>query len=210
MSQTATSEGLDFDPDALREKYRAEREKRLRTDGNDQYLEVTGSFAHYLADPYVDPVEREPRTDEVEVAVIGGGHGGLLLGARLRQAGVESIRIIEKGGDFGGTWYWNRYPGAACDTEAYIYMPLLEETGYIPSEKYAKAPEILAHCRRIANHFDLYRDVLFQTQITELRWDEAAEKWLITTDRGRSLPGEVRVHGERSAEPPEAPGRAGD
>ena len=111
--------GLGFDPDKLREKYRAERDKRLRGDGNEQYVEMKGRFAHYLEDPYVAPgFTRAPLTDEVEVAVIGGGFGGLLAGARLRQAGLSSVRIIEKGGDFGGTWYWNRYPGAACDIES--------------------------------------------------------------------------------------------
>ncbi|MBK6320429.1 MAG: NAD(P)/FAD-dependent oxidoreductase [Dehalococcoidia bacterium] len=184
MAQDTAPAELGFDPDALREKYRQERDKRLRADGNAQYLEITGEYAHYIEDPYVQPEVREPVTTEVEVAVVGGGHGGLQIGARLRMAGVQSIRLIEKGGDFGGTWYWNRYPGAACDTEAYIYMPLLEETGYVPTEKYAKAPEIRAHCQRIAQHFDLYRDVLFQTQITEVRWQEDAQKWLVTTDRG--------------------------
>ena len=138
---------LDFDPDALRRKYREERDKRLRVDGNDQYVEVTGEFAHYVEDPYVEPISREPLTDEVDVVVVGGGFGGLLVGARLREAGVEDIRIIEKGGDFGGTWYWNRYPGAMCDVESYIYLPLLEEIGYIPKEKYSHAPEILDHSR---------------------------------------------------------------
>src|SRR6185295_8526926 len=157
---------LAFDPEALRAKYRAERDKRLRDDGNQQYVEVKGDFARFVQDPYVAPgFHREPLTDDVDVVVIGGGFGGLLAGARLREAGVEDIRMIEKGGDFGGTWYWNRYPGAMCDTEAYIYLPLLEETGYIPTEKYAKAPEILAHSRRIGEHYDLYRNVLFQTQI---------------------------------------------
>jgi len=184
MAQDTAPAELGFDPDALREKYRQERDKRLRADGNAQYLEIAGEYAHYIEDPYVQPDVREPVTTEVEVAVVGGGHGGLQIGARLRMAGVQSIRLIEKGGDFGGTWYWNRYPGAACDTEAYIYMPLLEETGYVPTEKYAKAPEIRAHCQRIAQHFDLYRDVLFQTQITEVRWQEDAQKWLVTTDRG--------------------------
>ncbi|MBK7125254.1 MAG: NAD(P)/FAD-dependent oxidoreductase [Dehalococcoidia bacterium] len=184
MAQDTAPAELGFDPDALREKYRQERDKRLRADGNAQYLEITGEYAHYIEDPYVQPEVREPVTSEVEVAVVGGGHGGLQIGARLRMAGVQSIRLIEKGGDFGGTWYWNRYPGAACDTEAYIYMPLLEETGYVPTEKYAKAPEIRAHCQRIAQHFDLYRDVLFQTQITEVRWQEDAQKWLVATDRG--------------------------
>jgi cyclohexanone monooxygenase len=181
MTTTTTTE---LDPEALREKYRLERDKRVRAEGNNQYTEISGSFAHYRDDPYVQPIDRAPLTDEVEVAIIGGGHGGLLIGAKLRKAGVQGIRMIEKGGDFGGTWYWNRYPGAACDTEAYIYMPLLEETGYVPTEKYAKAPEILAHCQRIARHFDLYRDALFQTQISELRWDEQASKWIVSTDRG--------------------------
>jgi cyclohexanone monooxygenase len=183
-SSTTTPTDLEFDPDALRAKYRAERDKRLRADGNAQYREVTGEFAHYLEDPYVEPIVREPVTTDCEVLVIGGGHGGLLIGARLRKAGVESIRFVEKGGDFGGTWYWNRYPGAACDTEAYIYMPLLEESGYVPSEKYAKSPEIRAHCQRIGDQFELYRDALFQTQITDLRWDEGSRKWIVATDRG--------------------------
>ncbi len=110
---------LAFDPDALRAKYRAEREKRLRADGNEQYREVKGEFAHFVEDPYVEPgFRREPLYQEVEVAVIGGGFGGLLAGARLREAGIEDIRIIEKGGDFGGTWYWNSYPVAMCDVES--------------------------------------------------------------------------------------------
>ena len=143
----STSDTLDFDPDALREKYLAERDKRLRSDANEQYVEVEGDFSHYIDDPYVEPgFTRAPLTDEVDVLVIGGGFGGLLAAARLREAGVERIRIIEKGGDFGGTWYWNRYPGAQCDIESYIYLPLLEETGYIPKEKYSFAQEIREHC----------------------------------------------------------------
>ena len=145
-----TSTKLPFDPEALREKYRQERDKRLRDDGNRQYIEVTGEFAHFVDDPYVEPgFEREPLTDDVDGAVIGGGFGGLLAGARLREAGIESIRMIEKAGDFGGTWYWNRYPGAACDVESYVYLPLLEEIGYIPVEKYSRSPEILAHSKAI-------------------------------------------------------------
>src|ERR1700678_2231008 len=151
------SETLDFDPDALRAKYLAERDRRLRPDANDQYVEVAGDFSHYIDDPYVEPgFTRAPLTDEVDVVVVGGGFGGLLAGARLREAGVKDIRIIEKGGDFGGTWYWNRYPGAACDVESYVYLPLLEEVGYLPVEKYSRAPEILAHSRAIAQHFGLY------------------------------------------------------
>src|SRR5487761_2782828 len=151
MDADVKQEELGFDPEALHARYLAERDKRLRADGNEQYREIKGEFAHYLDDPYVEPgFSRAPLTDEV--VVIGGGFGGLLAGARLREAGVDDIRLIEKGGDFGGTWYWNRYPGAQCDIEAYIYLPLLEETGYIPQEKSSFAPEILAHARRIGRH----------------------------------------------------------
>jgi cyclohexanone monooxygenase len=176
---------LGFDPDALRQKYRAERDKRLRLDGNEQYVEVTGDFAHYVDDPYVEPGHtREPLTDAVEVVVIGGGFGGLLAGARLREAGIDDIRIIEKGGDFGGTWYWNRYPGAMCDVESYIYLPLLEELAYVPTEKYARAPEILAHSQAIGRAYDLYRGALFQTEVTDMRWDDASACWIVSTNRG--------------------------
>ena len=182
---TPRQPGRDFDPEQLRAKYRAERERRLRPDGDTQYREIAGDLAHYGDDPYVDPgFSRAPVNDAVEVVVVGGGFGGLLAAARLREAGVTRIRIIEKGGDFGGTWYWNRYPGAACDIESYIYMPLLEELGAMPTEKYAKAPEILAHTQAIGRHFDLYRDALFQTTVSGLAWDDRTARWTVTTDRG--------------------------
>ncbi len=178
---------LAFDPDALRDKYREERDKRLRPDANDQYVEVKGAFAHYVDDPYVEPIERDPITDEVEVVVVGGGFGGLLAGARLKEAGITDVRLVEKGGDFGGTWYWNRYPGAQCDVESYIYLPLLEEIGYVPKEKYSRAPEILEHSRAIARHFGLYDGALFQTEVTGMRWDEEAGRWRVATSRGDEL-----------------------
>ena len=185
---TETSKDDEFDPAALRERYRAERERRLRPDGNDQYIEVVGDFASYLDDPYANQaIEREPLTDEVEVLVIGGGFGGLQAGARLREAGVEDVRIIEKGGDFGGTWYWNRYPGAQCDIESYIYLPLLEEVGYIPKEKYSYAREILDYSQKIGRHYDLYKGAIFQTEVTGMEWDEASTRWLVTTNRGDAL-----------------------
>jgi cyclohexanone monooxygenase len=174
-----------FDATVLRDRYREERDKRLRNDGNEQYLEVKGDFAHFLDDPYATPgFEREALNDEVEVLVIGGGFGGLLAGARLRQAGVEDIRIIDPASDFGGTWYWNRYPGIACDIESYTYLPLLEEIGYVPKEKYSFGPEILEHSQAIARKFDLYRDVCFQTRVEELRWDEEESRWIVSTNRG--------------------------
>ena len=183
MTSPAQEEHV-FDADALRDKYRRERDKRLREEGNEQYIEVTEGFAHFLDDPYADPgFEREPLTDQVEVLVVGGGFGGLLAGARLRQAGVEDIRIIDPASDFGGTWYWNRYPGIACDIESYTYLPLLEELGYIPQEKYAFGTEILAHSQAIARKFDLYRDACFQTRVETLRWDEEDSCWIVSTNR---------------------------
>ena len=186
MSDSAAE--LVFDPDALRERYRVERDKRLREDANEQYVEMTGTFAHYLEDPYVDEkTERKPVTDEVDVVLIGGGFGGLQAGARLRDAGIKDIKIIEKGGAFGGTWYWNRYPGAQCDIEAYCYLPLLEELNYVPKEKYAFAREILDHSDAIGQHFDLHDCALFQTEVTELRWDESIERWIVSTNRGDAI-----------------------
>ncbi len=182
------TDDIRVDTEALRRKYEAERVKRVRGDGSAQYVAITGRYAHYLDDPYVEPgFTRAPITREMDVLVVGGGFGGLLAAARLRAAGYDDLCIIEKGGDFGGTWYWNRYPGAACDTESYIYLPLLEETGYMPVAKYARAPEILEHSRRIGRHFDLYPSALFQTVITGMAWDEAAARWRVTTNRGDAL-----------------------
>ncbi|MDG1944594.1 MAG: NAD(P)/FAD-dependent oxidoreductase [Halioglobus sp.] len=180
--------GIEFDPDALRDKYRRERDKRLRVEGNEQYIAIQEGFAHFLDDPYADPgFEREPLTDQVEVLVIGGGFGGLLAGARLRQAGVDDIRIIDPASDFGGTWYWNRYPGLACDIESYTYLPMLEELGYIPREKYAFGTEILAHSKAIAKKFDLYRNACFQTRAKTLRWDETESCWIVSTNRNDQM-----------------------
>ncbi len=187
MTTTQATNNLGFDPAALREKYRQERDKRVRIDGNAQYKEVAGDLTRFAEDPYTEPDSRQAVTDDVDVLVIGGGFGGLLAGARLRQAGVKNMRIIEKGGDFGGTWYWNRYPGAQCDIEAYIYLPLLEEVGYVPTERYARAPEIMEYSRKIGRKFELYDGALFQTEVTEMRWDEPTLRWIISTDRGDQI-----------------------
>jgi cyclohexanone monooxygenase len=209
-AQTDTVADLGFDPAALKAKYLAERNKRLREDGNDQYVEIKDGYAHYLEDPYVEPgFGRAPLTDEVEVVVVGGGFGGLLAGARLREAGIQDIRIIEQGGDFGGTWYWNRYPGAACDIESYIYLPLLEEIGYVPVEKYSRAPEILQHSRAIGKKFDLYRTACFQTKVTELRWDEASSRWTVHTNRGDAMKARFVVMANGPLHRPKLPGIPG-
>ena len=173
-----------IDKEALREKYARERDKRLRADGNDQYVQIAGHFDHYLNDPYMPVQSREPVSDHVMFTFIGGGFSGLTTGARLVEAGVENVRIVEKAGDFGGTWYWNRYPGAQCDTASFVYLPLLEETGHMPSEKYVHAPEILEHCRRIGRQYGLYENALFHTQVTDLAWDQGAQVWTVRTNRG--------------------------
>ena len=199
-----------FDPDALRAKYREERDKRLRADANEQYVEVAGEFAHFVNDPWVEPgFERAPLSDEVDVALIGGGFGGLLAGARMRQRGVRDLRIVEKGGDVGGTWYWNRYPGVACDIESYVYLPLLEEIGYVPKEKYSRGAEIFAHCRAIAEKFALYRKACLRTEVTGVRWDERAARWLVSTDRGDAIRARFVCLANGYLQKPKLPGISG-
>src|SRR6266436_728028 len=174
--------------DSIKQKFAEERDLRLnyRPDGTAQYTsEFTGDLAKYEVDPYAGEVTpREAINDTVEVLFIGGGFSALLTSARLRQRGVQSIRIVERGADVGGTWYWNRYPGAACDVVASDYLPLLDETGYVPTRHYAKAPEIFAYCQSIASRYNLYELAVFQTTVTATVWDEAEQMWLLTTDRG--------------------------
>ncbi len=199
-----------MDVEALRTKYREERDKRLRPDANAQYVELKGKFKHYIEDPYADPnFCRDPIEEKVEVLIVGGGFGGLILGARLREAGVKDLRIIEKGGGFGGTWYWNRYPGAQCDIESYIYFPLLEETGYMPSQKYSYGPEIREHAERIGHKFDLYRAACFQTAISDMRWDEGERHWIVRTDRGDTFHAQYVVMSSGPLSHPKLPGIPG-
>ncbi|MFB0968891.1 MAG: NAD(P)/FAD-dependent oxidoreductase [Pseudomonadales bacterium] len=198
-----------IDKEAIRQKYAEERSKRLRSDGNAQYLQVKDQLAHYLADPYTALQERAALTDHVTVAFIGGGFAGLVTGARLVEQGITDVRIIEKGGDFGGTWYWNRYPGAQCDTASFIYMPLLEETGHMPTEKYAHAPEILEQCQRIGKQYKLYDNALFHTEVEDLSWDEAESRWLIKTNRGDAFTASFLAMGTGPLHVPKLPGIAG-
>ena len=175
------------DRHAIQKKYAEERVKRLRDDANDQYVDPSSLDDRYLADPHTPPFEREARSEEVDAVIVGAGFGGLLLARELREAGVKQVRLVEKAGGVGGTWYWNRYPGAQCDIESYMYMPLLEETGAMPTERYAMGPEIREHAERIAEHYNLMPDILFQTQLTEARWSPELARWIIKTDRGDEL-----------------------
>jgi cyclohexanone monooxygenase len=200
---------VTVDREALRRRYREERDKRLRPDGNEQYQRLTGRFAHYLTDPWAPVVPRDPKTDHVTVCVIGAGFAGLVTGARLREAGVPDVRLVDKGGDVGGTWYWNRYPGAQCDTASMVYLPLLEETGHVPSEKYVHGPEILEHCRRIAKHYGLYDDALLHTEVTALAWLDDSSRWLVTTDRGDAFTAQFVSMGTGPLHVPKLPGIPG-
>ncbi|MAD06286.1 MAG: monooxygenase [Gammaproteobacteria bacterium] len=174
--------------DQIKDKFREERNLRLgyRPPGTDQYTsELSGDLAKYAIDPYAKDVpSREPLNDEVEVLFIGGGFSALLTSARLRERGLESIRIVERGSDVGGTWYWNRYPGAACDVVSYDYLPLLDELDYVPVNHYSRGPEIFSHCQAIAQKYNLYDLAVFNTTVTETRWDEADELWHVKTDQG--------------------------
>lgn len=176
------------DEDRLRAKYLEEKNKRLRPDGERQYLEAAGAFEDFVKDPYVvEPEQRDAVSEEVDVAIIGCGFGGLLTAAYLRKAGIDSFRMFDQAGDFGGTWYWNRYPGVRCDIEAMIYLPLIEEVGTVPKERYASGGEIYAHCQAMGRHFDLYKQALFQTKVTGLGWDENLARWIVRTDRGDTV-----------------------
>ncbi len=200
---------MQIDKGAVLARYRAERDKRLRPDGNDQYLEMAGHFDQLLEDPYTPRTERAPVTDHVTFAMVGGGFAGLCVGARLAEAGIRDVRIIDKAGDFGGTWYWNRYPGAQCDTASMIYLPLLEETGHVPTEKYAHAPEILEQSRRIGRTFGLYDKALFHTRVTRMAWDEDRGVWRIETDRGDSFTADYVGMGTGPLHVPKLPGIPG-
>ena len=206
-------EALGFDPDALSQRYAAERDKRIRADAEAQFVQLShdSPFTNkYLeADPYCEPLERAPLKDEREVIVIGGGWVGMLTAARLVEAGITDVRIVESGGDFGGTWYWNRYPGAQCDIESYSYLPLLEETGYIPKLRFSYASEIYEHAQRIGKHFDLYKDAVFQTWVTELRWLEDESMWLVATNRGDEMLARHVCLGTGPANRPRLPGIPG-
>ncbi|WP_232375414.1 flavin-containing monooxygenase [Mycolicibacterium baixiangningiae] len=200
----------DFDIDALREKYAQERAKRLRPEGSKQYVELTDEFAgYYESDPYIPVQPRNPITEDIDVAVLGGGFGGLLSAAHLKKAGVDDVRIIELGGDFGGVWYWNRYPGIQCDNESYCYIPLLEELDFMPSKKFADGAEIYEHCRNIGKHFGLYDGAIFSTQVRDLRWDDEMNRWRISTNRGDDIRARFVVLASGPFHRPKLPGIPG-
>jgi cation diffusion facilitator CzcD-associated flavoprotein CzcO len=166
-------------------KYRQFKELRR---GADDYMAMEGEFSKYLEDVYsTDPIPRDALTDECEIVVVGAGFAGLLLWYKLREAGFVDVRFCEKGGDVGGTWYWNRYPGIACDVESYSYLPLLEEMDYVPAMKFSSGFEILEYCQRMADRFGFYDHCLFHTTVEKTEWDEDSGRWTVFTDRGDAM-----------------------
>ncbi|MDR3417275.1 MAG: NAD(P)/FAD-dependent oxidoreductase [Nevskia sp.] len=200
----------DVDIPALREKYRQERSKRIRREGGAQYVRPTGAFAeNYEADPHLPVVPRAPLLEDLDVAVLGGGWTGILCGYHLKRAGVGNFRIIEHGGDFGGVWYWNRYPGLQCDNDAYCYLPLLEETGFMPSKKFADGWEIHEYCQLVGKRYGLYDGALFHTRVIGMRWDAQINRWRVSTNRGDEIRARFVVMASGLLNIPKLPGVPG-
>ncbi|MDB5970374.1 MAG: monooxygenase [Hydrocarboniphaga sp.] len=178
----------DINIPALREKYRQERDKRVRADGQKQYVRPTGdAVGSYADDPHMPVAQREPISEDLDVLVLGGGWGGIMAAYHLTKAGVSNFRNVDTAGDFGGVWYWNRYPGIQCDNESYCYLPLLEEMGFMPSKKFADGWEIQQYARSIAEKFGFADKALFHTLIHTLRWDEKIKRWRVGTRRGDDI-----------------------
>ena len=177
--------GEELSIEELRQRYREEQQKRIRPDGMAQFHELNEELDR---DPFVEPgFTREPVIEETTALIVGGGFAGMLTAIDLGKHGIDDFRIVEKAGDFGGTWYWNRYPGCMCDVESFVYLPLLEETGFMPSEHYASASEIFEYSKILATTFDLYSHALFQTDVTGAAWDEEALRWRVTPSRGDQI-----------------------
>jgi cation diffusion facilitator CzcD-associated flavoprotein CzcO len=178
----------DLDIPRLREKYRQERDKRMRPDGETQYFRPNGeAVANYAVDPHEQVLPRDPISEEIDVIVLGAGWGGIMAAHHLTQAGVTNFRNVDTAGDFGGVWYWNRYPGIQCDNESYCYLPLLEEMGFIPSKKFADGWEIYRYAKSIAEKYGFADKALFHTLINTLRWDEKINRWRVGTNRGDDI-----------------------
>ncbi|RYO81432.1 hypothetical protein DL766_004711 [Monosporascus sp. MC13-8B] len=184
--------------DVIRQKYDAERDKRYHPEGLQQYvvdLEASDKYKHFQADPWTQaenptPASHIPAAETVDkrtlqdgdcctILIVGAGYGGILFAANLVKAGVDpnDIRLVDTAMGFGGTWYWNRYPGLQCDVESYIYMPLLEDTDYMPKQKYSSGPELRAHAERIARHFGFQDKAQFGTRVDSLTWDDSSSEW---------------------------------
>jgi cation diffusion facilitator CzcD-associated flavoprotein CzcO len=199
-----------IDIPALRAKYRAERDRRIKRDHNDQYIPASGKWKDlYEVDPHTPVTLRAPVTGETDVVILGAGYCGMMVAAQLKKAGIDNFHNIDHGGNFGGTWYWNRYPGIQCDNDSLVYMPLLEETDYMPSKKFADGYEIHDHCQIIADHFGLRDKALFHTLIESLVWDPAIDRWHVGTNRGDTIKARFVVLAMGPLNKPKLPGIPG-
>jgi len=197
---------------AMRKKYEQERDKRLQTSGTKQYVQAKGEFKeNYESDPHMAVTPRNPLSEDLDVAILGAGWTGIMAAYYLKQAGVPvaSIRHIDHAGDFGGVWYWNRYPGLQCDNDAYCYLPLLEETGFMPSKKFADGSEIYEYTQLIAKKYDFYKGALFHTLVNAMRWDETIKRWRIKTNRGDEIRARFVVMANGLLNIPKLPGVPG-
>jgi cation diffusion facilitator CzcD-associated flavoprotein CzcO len=187
--KTAIPAPEEIDIPALKERYRQERDKRMRPEGQEQYAPPADHLTHdtSIKDPFTPVVPRDAVTDEIDVAILGAGWTGILAAYHLTQAGVTNFRVIDHAGNFGGTWYWNRYPGIQCDNDAYCYLPLLEETGWLPSKKFSDGKEIYDYIQLIVDKFEFRDKGLFHTMVTSLKWDEGSKRWLVRTDRDDAI-----------------------
>jgi cation diffusion facilitator CzcD-associated flavoprotein CzcO len=200
----------EIDIPAMRAKYLRERDRRIKKNHNDQYVSASGKWADiYEVDPYTPVKPRAPITGETEVVILGAGYCGMMVAAQLKKAGISDFYNIDHGGNFGGTWYWNRYPGIQCDNDSLVYMPLLEETNYMPSKKFADGYEIHDHCQIIADTFELRENALFHTLIDTLVWDEGLSRWRVGTNRGDDIKARFVVLAMGPLNKPKLPGIPG-
>jgi cyclohexanone monooxygenase len=183
------AEEEQLDTAKLKQKYDEERKKRLRSDGVKQFRTVKEDvLSGFFDDPHADSnFSRDPITKDVTVLIVGGGFGAQQAARQLQKQGIDDFLIVEKAAGWGGAWYWNRYPGLACDTESYIYLPMLEEVGYIPSQKYVTGKEIRSYAEKLARNFGLDDKVEFQTEIEVLEWNEGDSHWTVKTNRGDDI-----------------------
>jgi cyclohexanone monooxygenase len=205
-----TPSAAEIDIPALRAKYAQERDKRVRRDAGEQYVRPTDDFSGvYECDPHMAETPRAAVSEDLDVAILGAGWTGVLAAYHLKKAGASSFRIIDHAGDFGGVWYWNRYPGIQCDNDAYCYLPLLEETGFIPSKKFADGAEIYDYIKLVADKFGLDEGALFHTRITALRWDDAIGRWRVSTNRGDEIRARFVIMASGVMNMPKLPGVPG-